>query len=113
MVYHNSRQLERGSMLEFVLRDAAKHEATLLDLPWPYFLVAPPSGLVMILAQIDGRLRFYGFDCVDSWLHIFLGVLCSIRPVAKLFWSHCFFAVKEFERCKLCCPRLYFYCATR
>ena len=104
MVYHNSRQLERGSTLEFVLRDAAKHEATLLDLPWPYFLVAPPSGFLLISAKVDSCLGFDGFDCVDSWLHVFLGILCSVGPMSKLLWGHCFFVIEELEWCELCCP---------
>jgi len=90
--------------LQLVLWDAAKHEVTLFDLPRPYFLIVPPSGLLLIPAKIDSCLGFDGFDCVDSWLHVFLGILHFLGPMSKLLWGHCFFGIEELEGCKLCCP---------
>ena len=91
--------------LQLVLWDAAKHEVTLFDLPRPCFLVAPPSGLLLVFAEIDSCLCVDGFDCVDSWLHVFLGILYSVGRMPKLFWGYCFFAIEErLEGCKLCCP---------
>ena len=85
--------------LQLVLRDAAKHEVTLFDLPRPYFLVAPPSGLLLVFAEIDSCLCVDGFDCV------FLRILYSVGRMPKLFWGYCFFAIEErLEGCKLCCP---------
>ena len=64
--------------LQLVLRDAAKHEIALFDLPRPYFLVAPPPGLLLVSTQVNGCLGFDGFDYVNSWLHVFVGILRSV-----------------------------------
>ena len=59
--------------LLLALRDASKDEIALLDLPRSHLLVAPPSGFLLVSAEVDCRLGLFSFDCVDCWLNVFVG----------------------------------------
>ena len=78
-----------------------KNKVALFDLPRSHLFVAPPSGLLLVLTKVDGCLCFNGFDCVDCWLDVFVGSFCSVRPVAKLFWGYCLFAIEKLEGIEL------------
>ena len=66
--------------LQLALRDAAKHQIALLDFSWLDFLIAPPSGFILVLAKVDGRLYLDGFDVVYGWLHDFKQLLWVLNP---------------------------------
>jgi len=90
--------------LLLTLWDASKDEIALLDFPRSHLLVTPPSGFLLVSAEVDYRLGLDSFDCVDCWLDVFVGCFGPIGPVAKFFWSHGLFAIEELEGCEFCCP---------
>ena len=92
--------------LLLTLRDASKDEIALLDFSRSHFFVAPPSGFLLVFAEVNCRLGFDSFNYVNCWLDVFVGFFCPIRPVAKFFWSHGLFAIEELEGCEFCGPRL-------
>jgi len=81
-----------------------KNEVALFDFPRPHLLVAPPSGFLLVPAEVDCRLCFDGFDRVDRWLDIFVRCFDSVGSMAKFFWCQCLFAIEEFEGSAFCCP---------
>ena len=90
--------------LLLALWDTSKDEIALLDFSRSHFLVASPSGFLLVSAEADCRLGLDSFDCVDCWLDVFVGCFVPIRPVAKFFWSHGLFAIEELERSEFCGP---------
>jgi hypothetical protein len=73
--------------LLFALRDTVKDEITLLDFPRSHLLVAPPSGFLLVFAEVDCRLGFDSFDCVNCWLDVLVRCFCPIRPGEALLES--------------------------
>jgi len=51
--------------LQLALRDAAKHQIALLDFSWLDFLIAPPSGFILVLLEVYVRLHFDNFNIAD------------------------------------------------
>ena len=92
--------------LLLTLRDASKDEIALLDFPRSHLFVAPPSGFLLVSAEVDCCLGLDSFDCVNCWLDVFVGCFGPIRPMAKFFWSNGLFAIEELEGCEFCGPRL-------
>ena len=93
--------------LLLTLWDASKDEIALLDFPRSHLLVTPPSGFLLVSAEVDCRLCFDGFDRVDRWLDVLVGCFGSVGSMAKFFWSHGLFAIEELEGCEFCGPRLH------
>ena len=68
-------------VVHFTLRDSPKHEITFLDLPLSELFIAPPSGLFLVSAKVDGCLDLDGFDGVNGWLYIFFGIPQILCPI--------------------------------
>ena len=88
------------------LWDVSKDEIALLDFPRSHLLVAPPSGFLLVPAEVDCRLCLDGFDCIDRWFDVLVRHFSSVRPMSKFFWCHCLFAIEELEGSEFCGPRL-------
>ena len=58
--------------LLLALRDVSKDEIAFFDFPRPHFLVAPPSGFVLVLAEVDCSLGLDSFDRIDCWFDVFV-----------------------------------------
>ena len=65
--------------LLLTLRDASKDEIALLDFLRSHLFVAPPSGFLLVFAEVDCRLGFDGFDCVNCKLDVFVRCFCPIK----------------------------------